>query len=718
MTHTAEIAQPAAAAAGRYAGFAPLDDPASLERQRLPSVCIVTGELVGPFKNGGIGTSMTGLAELLSAYGAPVTVLYTGATKGVRLAEWQARFRAAGVTLEDIAELPARRQAGPLADIGWTNAWTIYETLRQRAFDVVHFNDTGGEGVFCLVAKRLGLAFEKTLLSLAVHSPTEWILEANGHEPTWLGFTCSQTAERISLAAADLVWAPSRYILDWLAGRGCRLPRQVFNQQYVIPTPDLFAAGRDKCVAAATPVAPRAPRKPSEIVFFGRLEERKGVRLFAAAITRLADALARRRIAVLFMGKIGLIDGVPADRWLAARAAAWPFAWRIESGFGQREALDHLTRGDSLAVMASPIDNSPCTVYEALQFGIPFIAAATGGTGELVHPADRATHLFDYRVEALAARLRDILEHGIGIARPAIAVAETQARWLGMHVGWRALLPPPPAAQRARRYAVVIDDNASAGGLAVTWAAVEREFAGVIAAAALVRRASAPPVRLATAAELRLIDELDDATPLEVFAGFREKGADAVLVIRAGADLARGAAGLFDQSLAAAIDGVVPFAEIAGTDVFPTLGGSAAMSFLKGEFEVGGALFDLDAIEDRLGPDLACLDRNRLYFGLVEEMQARDATIWPLPAAVFRWPDMPSAIVELPGPAARCRAYAAAPIRELYQMLAMARAGYRTPAAAAPRRPLVVRAARRIVKALAGEAGVRTVRAFLRSRRR
>ncbi len=37
---------------------------------RLPRVCIVTGQIVGPFKNGGLETSMTGLAELLAAHGA------------------------------------------------------------------------------------------------------------------------------------------------------------------------------------------------------------------------------------------------------------------------------------------------------------------------------------------------------------------------------------------------------------------------------------------------------------------------------------------------------------------------------------------------------------------------------------------------------------------------------------------------------------------------
>ena len=33
------------------------------EAPSKPRVCIVTNEVIGPFKNGGIGTSMTGLAQ-------------------------------------------------------------------------------------------------------------------------------------------------------------------------------------------------------------------------------------------------------------------------------------------------------------------------------------------------------------------------------------------------------------------------------------------------------------------------------------------------------------------------------------------------------------------------------------------------------------------------------------------------------------------------------
>src|SRR5216684_2026574 len=56
-----------------------------------PSVCIVSSEIIGPFKNGGIGTSMTGLAEHLAGSGCRLTILFTGGvwTPDIQLREWK-----------------------------------------------------------------------------------------------------------------------------------------------------------------------------------------------------------------------------------------------------------------------------------------------------------------------------------------------------------------------------------------------------------------------------------------------------------------------------------------------------------------------------------------------------------------------------------------------------------------------------------------------------
>ena len=651
-------------------------------------MCIVTGELVGPHKNGGLGTSMTGLAELLAAYGLDVTVLYTGAISEDDLPTWQARYRNGGITLRGISEWDAAKVVGPMAAMGWTNAYALYHILKAERFDVLHFNDTVGEGIYCFVAKRLGLAFQDTLLALALHSPTEWILQHNAHVPNWLGFSYFTTAERISIAAADLLWGPSRYLIDWIRANGYVLPRQVFNQQYVIPTANLFAGGRAKCDEAAEPLMPAGRRRPKEIVFFGRLEERKGLRLFTSALTKIADRLQRENVSVLFMGKPATVGETTGDAFIQSRAGSWRFPWRIESGFGQTDAVTYLRGGDRLAVMASPVDNSPCTIYEALQFGIPFIAARTGGIPELLHPDDHDEHLFDYTVRSLSERLLTALDQGIGAARPAISVAENQARWLGMHAGWRNLVPAAaPGEASPPRFAVLVDHAGTADALEATVASVRDSLGDAAVSWAFLRRELAPLGETAAHGAI-VIDELGDITPAAVIEALRAAGAEAILAVRSGGRLDRRSAAVLAKALQAGSEAAVPAAAIEEIPaVLPALGGGAAHTFLEGEFETGGLVVSLDALYARLGGRLDLLDRERLYFGIGDELHAAGAVIWPIPEPLIVWPTGRDVVVSLKGTARRTASFARAPEHERYQMLGIGRHMYRALFPASEPRP-------------------------------
>ncbi len=656
---------------------------------RLPRVCVVTGELVGPFKNGGLGTSMTGLVELLGAHGADVTVLYTGDVVG-DVGIWKMRYANAGIRLEILSESNPAALVGPLATIGWTNAWLLFEALKQRNFEVIHFNDTVGEGAFCFVAKSLGLAFHKTLLVLALHSPTEWILESNGNVANWAGFCCFTAAERLSIANADLLWGPSRFLLNWIVERDYRLPANVYNQQYVIPTDDLFGAGRDKIKRAAAETTPLPIRRPREIVFFGRLEERKGIRLFVSAITRLGPELKRRNVSVLFMGKPSSVNGEPADEFIRSRSVEWPFEWRIESGLGQREAVAYLREQDCVAVMASPVDNSPCTVYEALQFGIPFIAARTGGIPELIHADDQPRHLFDYRIDALCERLLAVLDQGIAIARPAISVAENQQRWLSMHRAWQSYLPIEGKQPIPARWGVLVDHFASGPELAATIASIRAELGPDVAPVILRREIAAIPDALR--ATCLIVDELVDDTPAEIIAKLDQTGAGAILMVRAGVRLRPGTRDTLEKAAAGAADAYVPAVAIAELDAtMPSLGASAALSFLEGDYDSGMVVLDAKRLAARLGPGFERLDRSRHFLGVIEALHASDGEVWPLPVAIAEVNSAAGVVVKPLSEARRTLAYASTRHRERYQMLGIGRHAYRhTFPATLPAQPSVL----------------------------
>jgi glycosyltransferase involved in cell wall biosynthesis len=653
---------------------------------KLPKLCLVTSELVGPFKNGGLGTSMTGLVEFVAAQGADVTVLYTGEVSG-DLAEWKQKYLNAGIALKTLTEIEKPAMVGPLARIGWTNAWTVYAALRNEKFDVIHFNDTIGEGMYCFLAKRQGLAFQSTLLTLALHSPTEWILESNAHPSNWAGFCCFTTAERISIANTDLLWGPSLYLLNWLKSRDYKLPAQVFNQQYLIPSDDLFGSGSDKIQRAATPAARLANRKPDEIVFFGRLEERKGLRLFVNTISRMGPELEKRGVSVLFMGKPSSVGGVPADQFLAARSPAWKFKWRVESDFNQQQAVEYLRSNNCMAVMASPVDNSPCTVYEALRFGFPFIAARTGGIPELIHKDDQAGHLFDYTVESLTKTLTRALDKGLSNVRPSVSVAENQALWLAMHRNWKKFLAPATPKSAAGKWTVFIDHSGSAKALAKTLSSVRKAFGGLCASVTVLQRDLAP-IETSDVSGIEIIDEADDRPASVIMRKLKNTAADNVIIMRSGIALDAKAEPILGRALATAADVTIPLAHLDSMNAtMPMIGGSAALSMIEGDYDTGCLVFSHKRLAKLLGAGFVSLDRALPALGVAEAVHGARGEIWPLAEVLVSAEQGSDLVLPQGAEAKRAAAYAKMRHLDVYQALTIGRHYYRMIFAAAPPAP-------------------------------
>jgi glycosyltransferase involved in cell wall biosynthesis/predicted O-methyltransferase YrrM len=617
-----------------------------------PSVCIVTSELIGLFKNGGVGTSMTGLAETLAAEGLPVTVLYTGAiwSPDVRLKPWIEHYAKRGIELLALSIDDTKTIDGPLKRLGFVTPWLVYERLRERRFDVIHFNDCCGEGSLSLAAKALGISFDDTLLAVALHSPSRWVFDLNHILPAHRTYAAYDYAERLSLACADLVWSPSRYLLDWVSARGFELPEQTTIQQYVLP-------GQPSPGVAYGRTAP-----PKEIVFFGRLEERKGLRLFCNAVQSIADDLARGGITVTFLGKPDQCAGMPSLRYIAKRAAAWTFPVRTLTDLGQPEALQYLQSGDKLAVMPSPFDNSPCTIYEALGAGIPFLATRTGGIPELVAKDDHQHVLFESTTEALRNALRDAIERGGWIARPAVAPEETRRAWIDMH--WRELLSRPRHDEHAAWSLAAIIDHPAGAPLAPTleslWALPQLQRL----------------VILNRGGEALSYDNVDlltaDAEELEAsIAAIRE---DAVLLIHSGASVISEAfPAMLDALGHANIDGLMPAARTTGafgTRAIPPLGGSVPVSLLDGATS-GGALLVRGSLLRR-ATEGRTLAADAPFLGLADFCITRGRHIWPYPTIAIDRPES-WAIDASSAMPARVASYGDATANDRYYMLA---AGY------------------------------------------
>jgi glycosyltransferase involved in cell wall biosynthesis len=628
-----------------------------------PTICIVTSELVGPFNNGGIGTSMTGLAICLAEAGFPVTILYTGGkfTSPAELDRWRGLYAGIGIAVDWIRHEEAARLAGPVAGCGFAAPWLVWLWLRDRRFDIVQFNDCMGEGFYCLAMKRLGAAFRGKAMFVALHSPSQWVFEINRTLPDSLLLSAFNHAERLSVRAADLLWSPSLYLLDWTRARGFAHPPATFLQKYVLPPVPLFGPPSER-----EPPPARQRVMPREIVFFGRLEERKGLRLFCQALRLIEPLLLERGVAITFLGKPGVVGNRPALDFLEQEARDWRFPWQMRTGLGQPEAVDLLRSGGRLAVIASPADNSPCTVYEALAFGIPFLAARAGGIPELIDSGDGEAVLFDYDPEALAGKLRGAIESGLLPARPAEDPAETRRRWIGGFEQWSDFAGNGGEREPARRLCVLVD-GAEDADLAATLASLDGpEVARVL----LIDRgwgeagsAGAPgPVLLSPDRPDRLVEALGGSA------------AEAVLALRAGVVLRPGAAlALVEALRTPAVDGLVPAATLNGAPM-PPLGGHPSFCLFEGAAPGGGFAVKSERLARALEGGRPAPDAEHL--ALADLAVAAGLEIWPYPEPLLDHPAAPVAEGLSRRSPERIAAYAAASETERFYMAAIGYAGF------------------------------------------
>jgi glycosyltransferase involved in cell wall biosynthesis len=434
---------------------------------RLARVAIASYEFNGIVRNGGIGTACTSLAKALAAEGHEVDLFFTGWADDPSeeaFERWRAHYAAAGARLHwfDYSALAARYDA-PVYSAAHSLA--LYEQLAahdaQRPYDAIHFVESVGHGFYSLLAKRQGLAFQRATTVVGVHSPRRWMAEAHGELFDSPEYLADEFLERRSLELADVVVSPSAHMLDWLAARGVRLPERSYVQQYVTDF-DRSSNGRAPATAAA-PI--------EELVFFGRLEPRKGLPGFCEALELLADRPHGELRKVTFLGRHSPVDGVHSEEYIAARAERWPWELEVLADLDRDEALAYLGQPGRLAVMASPIDNSPNTVYEAIGLGIPFVASSGGGIAELVHPDDRDESTFDPRDREreqidpadprstrsrhsgheLLAQLERILRQPARSARFAVDPAANREAHLAWHraVAAAAASSAPPAAAPA-----------------------------------------------------------------------------------------------------------------------------------------------------------------------------------------------------------------------------------------------------------------------------
>ena len=140
-------------------------------KKRPLSVCIATHDIVGPIRNGGIGTAYYALAVALARAGHGVTVLYGLGQhcECLTIGHWKRHYSRLGIQFEPVPDYPDLDIRGEWAARA---SYRAYLWLKNKSFDIVHVHEWRGLGYYTLLAKRQGLALQGTTICVGTHSPS------------------------------------------------------------------------------------------------------------------------------------------------------------------------------------------------------------------------------------------------------------------------------------------------------------------------------------------------------------------------------------------------------------------------------------------------------------------------------------------------------------------------------------------------------------------
>ncbi len=354
-------------------------------------ICIVTPDVIGPVKNGGVGTHVYHLAKNLVNDKTQVTILFTGPYQNETESHWRKFYAAMNIAFVSLSTMTL---SYPVPDSLFSNSLKVHQFFQANThFDFIHFQDFCGNGFHTIQAKRTSHFLKNTLVTLTAHSCHQWINEGMmqwNHNP--IGDTRLQYMEQYCYEHCDILISPSKYMIDWALSNHYNLPAN-----RVIP--NCFLTNQSK----ATTLASEKEYDHTHLIFFGRLEKRKGVELFVKAILALSAEKQCVIRKISFLGINSDINGMSAGEYIkeSLQPLKEKISYEIHDSFSSFESIEYIRQSKGIVVIPSLLDNYPYTVVECIENDIPFIASAVGGIPELADPSV----LFEPDVKSLQNKL-------------------------------------------------------------------------------------------------------------------------------------------------------------------------------------------------------------------------------------------------------------------------------------------------------------------------
>lgn len=377
-------------------------------------ICLVTPDISGFVFNGGVGTATVSLARLLVKDGHSVDILFSNRQThhDPAFVWWQSKFLEEGITLRSVKN-PSFVIAHGHEYVRLSYA--VYEDLRDSSYDRIIFSEMSGCGYYCLRAKETGLEFQKTDLWVIFHGPGLWHLRYNEALPTQLQQLTTHYMETESVFLAEKVLFATKHSRDQAKRMWGRLPQD--HEVILFPFEKARPAKRfSKC---------------EELIFFGRIETRKGIDDFLSALILLKDHLRKNRIRPVLLGHLGLIKGESARPKLEKWQKDHGILLEIVDDKNSDEAWVEIQKRKGLLILASHEETMGYTFVECLQKGAPFIYSSIDAFKELSEAlTENGAPSFHPRdPEGLARAMKGALKTHARIRMKTTAHAELCRKW-------------------------------------------------------------------------------------------------------------------------------------------------------------------------------------------------------------------------------------------------------------------------------------------------